>query len=152
MVSKKWNQFVKSRMGEDKRDLEKLITLNNHIIRKGHHSIREPILLFHPLTGRLVKWADSITEEEYHTHIVHTPDIIFWIGSELHILEIDGWIHNESQKVAHRDKFRLEHYQKASLTHHIINEEEVAVLNDTYQRRTGATIQQLLSEVDKIIQ
>lgn len=144
MPSSKYNQFAKARMRDNQSDTEKLITLVNRIRDKyGVVTYREKILLFEFDTIRFLKWTDYVTEHEFHSHIIHCPDIIFYVNGQLQIIEIDGWIHNDKQKVQVRDQRRNSHYKQAAIPYFIINEQFVALSNGTFNSQKGATVDEI---------
>lgn len=149
-MNNKYNQFVKSRMNIYQSDTEKLITLVNHI-RKKYNIItyREKILLFEFDSLRFVNWTDSVTQYQFHSHIIHCPDIIFYVNGTLHIIEIDGSIHNDKQKVQVRDQKRNSHYKQAGIPYYIINEQNVALKNGTFNSMRGATIDEIWNEIQE---
>lgn len=122
-MSKKWNQFKQHMMQQNKSDTEKLVLLCNKISREfSIYPLREHILLFDKETKRFIKITEGITEEEYHNHIIHVPDITLYIRDQLWIIEIDGWVHNVKSKVIEKDKLRNECYALSGIPHIIINE------------------------------
>lgn len=109
-------------MREEQPDLPKLVKLGSLIRQKyGIKVDREPILLFDTKTYKLVKVTDWITKDEYASHIIHCPDIVFYTDRRW-ILEDDGLIHHTNATVAHKDKLRNEHYTTAKLNYIIIDE------------------------------
>lgn len=83
---------------------------------------REPILLFSKTTGRVVKIADWITKDEYATHDIHCPDIVFYTKDKTWVLEDDGLIHHTNTTVVKKDKWRKYDYDQAKLNYIIIDE------------------------------
>jgi len=121
-------------MREAQPDLEKLIKLASLIRQKyGIKVDREPILLFDTKTYELVKVTDWITKDEYASHIIHCPDLVFY-AKRRWILEDDGLIHHTNATVAHKDKLRNEHYETAKLNHIIIDEFELIERFDMVER------------------
>ncbi len=142
-------------MRENKPDEEKLVGLGAMIRTKYDLIVhREPILLFDVDDGHLVKTACWITEEEYHNHIVHVPDIMFFVGNDMWIFEIDGWIHNVKDRVAVRDERREECYKKAKLNFEVFNELEILLgqgENPNRPARVGEIFKEMEQKIDKII-
>jgi len=142
-------------MKANKPDEEKLVNIGGMIHQKYELVIhREPILLFDVNDGHLVKTACYITEEEYKAHIVHVPDIMFYIGNEMWIFEIDGWIHNVKNRVIVRDERRIECYKKAELNFEVFNELDILLKQGKNPKRP-ATASEVFKEIqvriDKII-
>ena len=136
-------------MKANKPDEEKLVNIGGMIHQKYELVVhREPILLFDVNDGHLVKTACYITEEEYKTHIVHVPDIMFYIGNEMWIFEIDGWIHNVKDSVHFKDVNRNEHYKTAKLNFEIFNEWEIFVGLGSKPNRP-ATVDEIFGEIQK---
>lgn len=123
MTSNKYNQFRQHMMRQNKPDNEKLIHLAS-LLRRTYNIqvLREPIILFDKDTCKIVKIAEAITEYEYHTHIIHVPDLVLYINSTNWIMEIDGWIHDNKTHVIKKDKLRNEHYKLSGINYIIINE------------------------------
>jgi len=91
MTSAKYNQFRQQMMKQNKPDDEKLIHLATLLrTRYNIRVLREPIILFTKNTCRIVKITESITEKEFHTHIIHVPDLLLFINKTKWIMEIDG--------------------------------------------------------------
>lgn len=136
-------------MRENKPDEEKLVNLGGMIHKKYDLIVqREPILLFDVNDGHLVKTACYITEEEYKTHIVHIPDIMFYVDSEMWIFEIDGWIHNVKNKVIVRDERRDECYRTAKLNFVVFNELEILLKLGINPKRP-AKASEIFTEIEK---
>lgn len=149
MASKKYNQFAQFMMKQSKPDEEKLIHLGALLREKYDIMIhREPILLFDRNDGHFVASKLWITEEEYHNHIVHVPDIMFYFGSTMWIFEIDGWIHNVKDSVHIKDERRNEHYKDAKLNFEIFNEWEILVGLGLKPNRP-ATAEEIFGEIVK---
>jgi len=146
-MNNKWNQFKQHMMTQEKPDTEKLINLAT-LLRKNYHIIvkREPILLFTKDECRFVKMADSINKEEYHTHIIHVPDLIFYINNDMWIMEIDGYIHNYKNKVIENDKMRNEHYTLSGINHIVINE-LYTLHNLGIHEDRSATVEEIWEEI-----
>ena len=121
-------------MREEQPDLEKLVKLASLIRKKyGIKVDREPILLFHRTTFKLVKVASWITKDEYVRYIIHCPDIVFYTN-KLWIVEDDGLIHHTRSNVARKDKLRNEHYRTAKINHIIIDEYSIIERYNMIQR------------------
>ena len=149
MVSKKYSQFVKHIMQNAKPDTEKLITIASFIRRNYKINVhREKILLFDKKTGHLKGHYDYITEQQFHKYVIHVPDLIFFINSKLHILEIDGSIHDTSTSVARKDRLRNEAYETALIPHEIINEWEVLAMTGCAPNRSASPYE-LIPEIKK---
>ena len=148
-MSKKYNQFIQAQMREDQPDKLKLIELGG-LIRQNYELVvhREPILLFDKADGHLVKTALYLTEEEFKAHIIHVPDIMFYVGHTMWIFEIDGWIHNVKDRVIVRDERRNECYKLAKLNFRIFNEWEILVKQGVNPKRP-ATADEVFQEVSK---
>ena len=145
----KYNQFIQRRMRETQSDTEKLIGLGLRMRKKYDIIIhREPILLFDKNDGRLVKSALYLTKEEFDSHIIHVPDMMFYIGYVMWIFEIDGWIHNVKGSVHYRDINRNEHYKTAKLNFEIFNEWEILVGLGIKPNRP-ATVDEIFGEIQK---
>ncbi len=133
-------------------DLEKLVHLTNQIKKKFHYTAyRNKIILLDYGDGRFVKWCDSVTYKEFCFYRIHVPDIIYYKNGILHIIEIDGWIHNYKQKVMNRDKDRKLHYNQSGIPFIIINEEELTIKNRTYKPKIGATKEEIWEEIDELL-
>ncbi len=142
-------------MRENKPDEEKLVNIGGMLRAKYDLIVqREPILLFDVDDGHLVKTACWITEEEYKTHIVHVPDIMFYIGNDMWIFEVDGWIHNVKDRVIVRDERRIECYEKAKLNFEVFNELEILLKQGKNPKRPatpGEIFKEMEQKIDKII-
>ncbi len=154
-VSNKYNQFVQRQMRQNKPDELKLVSIGGKIRSEYELMVhREPILLFDVNDGHLVKTACWITEEEYHNHIVHVPDIMFFVGSEMWIFEVDGWIHNVKDRVQVRDERRDECYRKAKLNFHIFNELDILLKQGLEPNRPASAsevFKAMRPKIDEII-
>lgn len=148
-MSNKYNQFIQAQMRAEQPDKEKLIELGG-LIRQNYELVvhREPILLFDKEDGHLVKTAFYLTEEEFKAHIIHVPDIMFYVGQTMWIFEIDGWIHNVKDRVIVRDERRNECYKLAKLNFRIFNEWEILVKQGVNPKRP-ATADEVFQEVRK---
>ena len=136
-------------MRANKPDEEKLVNLGGMIHKKYELIVqREPILLFDVDDGHLVKTACWITEEEYKTHIVHVPDIMFYIGNDMWIFEVDGWIHNVKNKVIVRDERRDECYRTAKLNFVVFNELDILLKLGINPKRP-AQASEIFKEIEK---
>ncbi len=142
-------------MKANKPDEIKLVEIGGMIHKKYELIVhREPILLFDVNDGHLVKTACYISEEEYKTHIVHVPDIMFYIGSDMWIFEIDGWIHNVKHRVFVKDERRVEHYTQANLNFEIFNELDILLKqgkNPKRPARADEVFQEIEVRIDKIM-
>ena len=136
-------------MRETQSDTEKLIMLGLRLRKKYDLTIhREPILLFDQNDGHFVKSALWLTEKEFRSHIIHVPDMMFFIGYTMWIFEIDGWIHNVKDSVHFRDVDRNEHYTTAKLNFEIFNEWEILVGLGIKPNRP-ATVDEIFDEIQK---
>ena len=136
-------------MKEAQPDAEKLIMLGLQMRKKYDLTIhREPIFLFDKNDGHFVKSALYLTEEEFRSHIIHVPDMMFFIGYTMWIFEIDGWIHNVKDSVHFKDVNRNEHYKTAKLNFEIFNEWEILVGLDIKPNRP-ATVDEIFGEIQK---
>lgn len=111
-------------MRDEQPDLTKLVGLASMIRKKyGIMVDREPILLFNKETKKLVKIASWITAEEFASHRIHCPDIVFYSNENgTWILEDDGLIHHNKTAVVRKDKWRIDDYNNAHLKYIIIDE------------------------------
>ena len=134
-------------MHKEKPDETKLIELGG-LIRQNYELVvhREPILLFDKNDGHLVKSAIYISEQEFKDHIIHVPDILFYVGYVMWIFEIDGWIHNVKNRVIVRDERRNECYKTAKLNFRIFNEMEI-LLKQGKEPKRPATADEVFQEV-----
>lgn len=148
-MSNKYNQFIQAQMHKEKPDETKLIELGG-LIRQNFELVvhREPILLFDKNDGHLVKTAIYISEQEFKDHIIHVPDILFYVGYVMWIFEIDGWIHNVKNRVIVRDERRNECYKTAKLNFRIFNELEI-LLKEGKEPNRPATADEVFQEVRK---
>ncbi len=146
-MSNKYNQFIQAQMQKEKPDEVKLIELGG-LIRQNYELVihREPILLFDKEDGHLVKTAFYLSEAEFKAHIIHVPDIMFYVGQTMWIFEIDGWIHNVKDRVIVRDERRNECYKLAKLNFRIFNEWEILVKQGINPKRP-ATADEVFQEV-----
>ncbi len=145
----KWNQYKYAIMNQAKPDEAKLISIAT-LMRHRHHLIvkREPILLFHKDTCRLVNIKDTITKYEYDHHIIHNPDLLFYINDVTWIMELDGWIHDTKNRVIEKDKMRNEHYLLSGINHIIISE-SLLLHNIGIDKVRPATVDELWPVIDR---
>lgn len=138
-------------MKQNKPDDEKLIHLATLLrTRYNIRVIREPIILFTKNTCRVVKITKSITEKEFHTHIIHVPDLLLFINKTKWIMEIDGWIHDHKTRVIEKDKMRNEHYELSDINYIIINE-LLLLHNQGIHQDRSATVSEIWEEIVKRI-
>ncbi len=151
-MTNKYNQFIAHRMKEEQPDLTKLVKLGSLIRQKyGIKVDREPILLFDTKTYKLVKVAEWITKDEYASHIIHCPDIVFYTRQrKMWVIEDDGLIHHTNATVAHKDKLRNEHYKTAKLNHIIIDEFELIERYDMIERPLNPF--EIFEEFERIVE
>lgn len=113
-------------MREQQPDRHKLIALATYLRQEFSLTVqREAILMFDRNDGHLVGFGSWLTEEQFNKYLIHVPDLLFFIGKKMWIIEIDGYIHNVKEKVVKRDKWRNIDYEMAKLNFIIINEWEV---------------------------
>lgn len=147
-MTNKYNQFIQAQMKKEKPDEIKLVELGGLIHQEfGFVIHREPILLFHKSLGNLVKTALYITEQEFKDHIIHVPDILFYIHQEMWIFEIDGWIHNVKNRVQVKDERRNECYKTAKLNFRVFNEMEILLKQGKTISKRPATADEVFQEV-----
>jgi len=151
MTSAKYNQFRQQMMRQNKPDNEKLIHLATLLrTRYNIQVLREPIILFDKNTCKIVKITNSITETEYHSYIIHVPDLLLYINNTTWIMEIDGWIHDHKTHVIEKDKMRNEHYELSGINHIIINE-LLLLHNLGIHEDRSATVPEIWPEIVKRI-
>jgi len=142
-------------MRANKPDEEKLVNIGGMIHKKYELIVhREPILLFDVNDGHLVKTACYISEQEYRDYIIHVPDIMLYIGNEMWIFEIDGWIHNVKHRVFVKDERRIEHYKKAKLNFEIFNELDILLKQGKDPKRPARAdevFEEIQVRIDRII-
>lgn len=150
-MSSKYNQFIHKQMKLYQPDKEKLIKIASFLRREYSLMVhREPILTFHKDTGKLEDFSSWLTEEQFNKYTVHVPDLLFFVGNKMWILEIDGYIHNVKDKVIRKDEWRNDDYTRAGLNFRIINEWEVLIKLGQKPDRS-ATAQEVITEVKKIM-
>lgn len=151
MTSKKYNQFIQRMMKNEQPDKEKLIHLATFLRKEYNLTVqREAILTFDKNDGHLVGFSSWLTEEQFKKYTIHVPDLLFFVGKTMWIIEIDGYIHNVKTSVARRDGFRNECYEMAKLNFIIINEWEV-LLKLGLKPNRSATASEVCQEIVKII-
>ncbi len=150
-MNAKYNQFIKKQMKAFQPDKHKLITIASFLRKEFGLTVqREPILTFEKTSGKLVTFSSWLTEEQFHKYIVHVPDLLFFVGSKMWILEIDGYIHNVKDKVMIKDEWRNNDYERAKLNFRIINEWQV-LINLGLKPDRSATAKEVITEVRKIV-
>ncbi len=142
-------------MRNEQPDREKLIEIASFLRQKYQLTVhREAIMTFDKSTDRLVDFSSWLTEEQFHKYTVHVPDLLFFIGSKLWILEIDGYIHNTNTRVVHRDVERDRVYNAAhkqcNFNWKKINEWDVLIKLGLKPNRS-ATAKEIITEVKKFI-
>ena len=151
MADKRYNQFIQHQMRNEQPDKEKLISIASLIRREFGLTVqREAIFTFDKNDGHLVNFSCWLTEEQFKNHIIHVPDLIFFVKGRLVILEIDGYIHYVKHSVVIKDEVRDECYNKAKLHWYKIDE-LVVLLQLGKKPDRSATVQELWPEIKKII-
>jgi len=150
-MSNKYNQFMQQQMRKHQPDTHKLIKIATFLRKEYSLTVhREPILMFDKSDGHLVQFSSWITEEQFNMYTIHVPDLLFFIGKVMWVIEIDGWIHNVKDKVMRKDEWRDDDYKRAKLNFRIINEWDVMLkLGQKLDR--GATPKEVITEVKKIM-
>lgn len=132
-------------------DKHKLIEIATFLRKKYDLTVhREPILTFYKDTGALEGFSSWLTEEQFHKYTVHVPDLLFFVGKKMWILEIDGYIHNVKDKVMRKDEWRNDDYERAKLNFKIINEWEV-LLKLGHNPDRSATANEVITEIKKLM-
>jgi len=150
-MSNKYNQFIKTQMRNEQPDKEKLITIASFLRREYHLTVqREAICMFDKEDGHLVDFATWITEEQYNKYEIHVPDLLFYVGNKLWIIEVDGFIHMTSTHVVRKDERRDDCYNKAKLNWRKINEWEVLIKLGKKPNRS-ATAKEVITEIKEIM-
>lgn len=145
----KYNQFIQSQMRQEQPDKEKLITLASFLRQEYNLTVqREAILTFDREDGHLVGFSSWLTEQQYYKYLIHVPDLLFFVGDKMWIMEIDGYIHNVKGSVVKKDVFRNECYKQAKLNYILINEWD-ALLNQGIAPDRSATAKELIPEIKK---
>ena len=134
-------------MKQEQPDKEKLIKIASFLREEYDLTVqREAILTFDRKDGHLVGFSSWLTEVQYYRYKVHVPDLLFFVGKKLWIMEIDGYIHNVKTSVVRKDERRNECYERAKLNYIIINEWE-AMLKLRLNPDAGAKVSQLIPEI-----
>jgi len=150
-MGNKYNQFIQKQMRNEQPDKEKLITIASFLRRKyGLVVHREAILTFYKDTGALEGFSSWLTEEQFNKYIIHVPDLLFFVGKKMWILEIDGYIHNVKDKVIRKDEWRNDDYKRAGLNFRIINEWQVLIGLGLKPDRS-ATAEEVIGELKNIM-
>lgn len=151
VVSNKYNQFIKQQMKSDQPDKPKLIKIASFMRKEFGLTVqREAILTFSREDDRLIDFSSWLTEEQYRKYIIHVPDLLFFIGNKLWILEIDGYIHYSNSNVVFKDVERDRIYTAAHLNWRKINELEV-LQKLGHKPDRSATAKEVITEVRKIL-
>jgi len=151
MASNKYNQFIQKQMKSFQPDKHKLIEIACFLRRKYGLTVqREAILTFEKDSGKLMGYSSWLTEEQFKKYTVHVPDLLFFIGKTMWILEIDGYIHNVKDKVMKRDEWRNDDYKRAKLNFLIINEWEV-LIKLGHKPDRSATAKEVITEVRQLL-
>lgn len=149
MTSKKYNQFIQHQMKASQPDTEKLIGIATFLRKEYSLTVhREAILMFDKNDGHLITFASWITKEQFHKYIIHVPDLLFFVGQKMWIMEIDGWIHNTKTSVVRKDITRNKCYKTAKLNYIIINEWD-AMYDEGINPVGSARVKELLPEIKK---
>ena len=126
---------------------EKLIKIASFLRREYNFTVqREAILTFDREDGSLRGFSSWLTEEQYYKYIVHVPDLLFFVGKKMWIMEIDGYIHNVKTSVVRKDIRRNECYDMAKLNFIVLNEWE-AMLKQGIKLDRSAKWQELIPEI-----
>jgi len=150
-MSKKYNQFIQQQMRKNQPDSQKLIKIASFLRQEFGLTVhREPILTFDKMDNHLVDFACWLTEEQYHKYIIHVPDLLFFIGNKMWILEIDGYIHYSKDSVVFRDIERDRIYDAAKLNWRKVDELAVLVKLGHKPDRS-ATAKEVITEVKQIL-
>ena len=146
----KYKQFITQMMKAKQPDTEKLIEIATFLRQKFQLIVqREAILRFDRKSGKLIGQPSSwLTEEQYHTSKVHVPDLLFFIGNKMYIMEIDGYIHNTNATVVGKDRERNECYERANLNYMIINEWE-SLMELGLEPNRSATAKELIKIIEE---
>ena len=132
-------------------DKEKLIALASLLRQEFSLTVqREAILMFDRNDGHLVGFSSWLTEEQFNKYLIHVPDLLFFIGKKMWIIEIDGYIHNVKTVVVRRDKWRNMDYKTAKLNFEIINEWEV-LLELGHKPDRSATAKEIWTRLRKVV-
>jgi len=154
-VSKKYNQFIKTQMRQEQPDKEKLIKIASFLRKEYNLTVqREAILTFDKEDGHMVQFSSWLTKEQYNKYTIHVPDLLFFVGKKMWIIEIDGYIHNTNTTVARKDIRRNECYEMAKLNFIIINEWETMLkqgINPDRSARVHELIPEIKSRIGKIL-
>jgi len=146
-MSNKYNQFIQQQMRADQPDKYKLIKIASFLRTEYGLTVhREPILTFDKNDGHLVQFSSWLTEEQFNLYTIHVPDLLFFVGKVMWIIEIDGWIHNVKDKVMRKDEWRDADYKRAKLNVRVINEWDV-MLKLGLKLERGATPEEVITEV-----
>ena len=121
MGSNKYNQFIQTQMKQNQPDKHKLIQIATALRKEFGLTVqREAILTFSREDDHLVNFSSWLTEEQYNKYIIHVPDLLFFIGNKMWILEIDGYIHYSNSNVVFKDIER----ETESIQQHILTGEK----------------------------
>lgn len=143
-------------MRQNQPDREKLIKIASFLRQEYGLTVqREAILMFdREIDEHLVDFSSWLTEEQYKKFTIHVPDLLFFIGKQLWILEIDGYIHNTNATVAKKDIERNRIYTVASKISNLkwlkINEWEV-LLKLGHNPDRSATAKEIITEVREVV-
>ena len=148
----KYAQFIAHMQRERQPDTEKLIEIATFLRQKFQLIVqREAILRFDRETGKLIGEPSSwITEEQFRTSKIHVPDLLFFIGNKMYLMEIDGTIHNTNATVARKDIERNECYERAGITCRIFNEWE-CLMSLGIDPNRSATAKELIKIIEREI-
>lgn len=150
-MSNKYNQFIQRQMRENQPDREKLIEIATMMRREFNLVVhREAILTFDKETDKFVNFSSWLTEEQYKKYIIHVPDLLFFVGNDMWIIEVDGYIHNTKTSVVLKDIERNRIYDAAKLNWRKVNEWEV-LINQGKKPNRSATAKEVIVEVRKIL-
>lgn len=156
MGKNKYNQFIKTQMRQNQPDREKLIHIASFMRQEFNLTVqREAILTFdRQKDEHLVGFSSWLTEEQYKKYTIHVPDLLFFVGQQLWILEIDGYVHNTNATVAKKDIERDRIYTAASKVSNLkwlkINEWEV-LIKLGHKPDRSATAKEVITEVKKVV-
>ena len=146
----KYAQFIAHMQRERQPDTEKLIEIATFLRQKFQLIVhREAILRFDRRSGKLIGEPSSwLTEEQYHTSKIHVPDLLFFVGNKMYLMEIDGTIHNTSATVVKKDRVRNEDYHRAGITCLIFNEWE-CLMDLGINPNRAATAKELIKIIER---
>jgi len=137
-------------MRNEQPDKEKLIKIASFLRKEFQLTVqREAILTFDKGDDHLVDFSSWLTEEQFKKYTIHVPDLLFFVGRKMYIIEIDGYIHNTNTTVAIKDIERNRCYTAAKLNYIIINEWD-ELLKQGINPNRSATAGELIPGIKKL--